>query len=111
MRKAAKAWHLRFELIKMLHAVDKFVLSAKTAVKVSSKVDTYASQGEEQEAAAQADAKNNTEDANNDWVITEDEAELPNDMVKMRLYFLSDIIKQELAFCARVNKYHPRNYY
>lgn len=25
--------------------------------------------------------------------------------------FLQELVKQELAFCNRVNKYHPRNYY
>lgn len=25
--------------------------------------------------------------------------------------FLQELLKQELAFCNRVNKYHPRNYY
>ena len=54
-RKAAKAWHLRFELIKMLHAVDKFVLNSKAITKpLTNKLDTYASQGEDQEAVRTA---------------------------------------------------------
>ena len=30
---------------------------------------------------------------------------------EQRLLFVQEVIEQELAFCTRVNKYHPRNYY
>lgn len=43
--------------------------------------------------------------------MVEDETDMPSDKEEMRIIFLTNLIKQELAFCNRVNKYHPRNYY
>ena len=33
------------------------------------------------------------------------------DQIELRLIFLQNLVEQELGFCTRVNKYHPRNYY
>lgn len=77
MRKAAKAWHLRFELIKMLNAAEYFIFSSRNKVKAS-KQDVYASQGEEPDAAATDPLNAN---GNNDWNINDDEAELPSEIM------------------------------
>ena len=50
MRKAAKAWHIRLELIKKLSAVERFVLNRTRQVK-----EITASQCEEEGSAIDAD--------------------------------------------------------
>lgn len=109
MRKAAKAWHVRYELMKRFDAVERFVFSkGKRAVNpsgVGSSEPVYASQGEDEHGGT------NDPNGQEDFLIIEDEARMPTEKEEMRLLFVADIIKQELAFCARVNKYHPRNYY
>jgi len=101
-RKAAKAWHIRFELIKKLSAVERFVLNNKTyKIKESSVIQLEDEGG----------AKGSKNAVVEDHCVFEDETDMPSDKEEMRLVFVYEIIRQELAFCQRVNKYHPRNYY
>ena len=40
-----------------------------------------------------------------------EEEEEPSDHEWVRQTYAKDLIVRELAFCDKVNKYHPRNYY
>ena len=43
--------------------------------------------------------------------VVDDQTILITAKEELRLDFMQEILKQELSFCQRVNKYHPRNYY
>jgi len=80
MRKAAKAWHIRLELIKKLSAVERFVLNRTKQVK-----EITGSQCEEEGGAIDADEE--------DHCVFEDETDLPSYKEEMRLGFVYEIIK------------------
>ena len=81
-RKAAKAWSLRFEILCSLSKVQKFLKDPKVAVNED---NIY----EDDEEVKSGVATANEKDVN----------------------CLKNLLEQELSFCTRVNKYHPRNYY